>query len=125
MDEAFLIDRAAAAVDGVAVEVELHDVLGHDAARRLGHRHQKAIRSCRVTRADMTETVDHALLVEDAVGGDEIVDQRLQVGLLRQGLLRQGLLRRDRRDGRPEEQCDGQHRCRIHNNSLHAAFPIF
>jgi hypothetical protein len=30
--------------------------------------------------ADMAETIDHALAVENAIGGDEIVDRRAEIG---------------------------------------------
>ena len=92
MDEAFGVDRTIAPLDRLAVEVELHDVLGRHTAGRLGGRHEETIRSRGMPHADMAEAVDHALPVEDAVGGHEIVDQRLEIARLR----RRARVRRDR-----------------------------
>src|SRR5271166_2568404 len=77
------IERAPARVEGVAVEVEFHDVVRCDETRRHAARQQKACCVLLVPRADMPKAVDHALVGEDAVGGDEIVDLVLIRSLLR------------------------------------------
>src|SRR5262249_24361468 len=56
------------------VEVELHDVGLAHAARRQRRRHQEAILAFGMADADVAEAVDHTLAVENAIGGDEIVD---------------------------------------------------
>ena len=75
VDEAFDVKRAATRVERVAVEVELHDVVGRDQSRSHAARQEEARRVGLLPRADMPETVDHALLGENAVGGDEILDE--------------------------------------------------
>src|SRR5262245_10547851 len=78
MDEALGIDRAVAMIDRPRVEIEFHDVvLGH-ASRRQRGRHQIALRIAGMARADVPEPVDHALAIEDAVGGDEIDDHGVE-----------------------------------------------
>ena len=89
MDEALEIARPAARVDGGAVEVVLHDVgrrhqLGSDRAR-----HQVAVGGFLVTHAHMAVPVDHALVGQDAVGGDQVLDQ-LRVNRARRGGRRLG-----------------------------------
>src|SRR5207244_3334107 len=63
-----------------------------------GARHQNVIGPARMPHADMAKTVHHALRVEDAVGGDEIVDQRREIagGLRRR---RRGACDQKRRNG--------------------------
>ncbi len=76
VDEALEIGRAALRIDRVAVEVEFHDVGRRNQPRRHAARQQKALRVLVVAGADMAEPVDHALVEENAVGGDDILDQR-------------------------------------------------
>src|SRR5262249_12937098 len=78
VDETLLIDRTAATIDGTAVEIEFHDVVGGDAPRRLRLGNQKMIRPRRMPHADVAVTVDDALVIEDAVGRDEVLDQALR-----------------------------------------------
>ena len=74
VDEAFQKQRPAVRIDGVAVEIEFHDVGGGDQRRRQRPRHQKAIWVGRMTRADMAEGVDHAEVGENAAAGHDILD---------------------------------------------------
>jgi hypothetical protein len=76
MDKAFEIGRAAPRVDRLAREVEFHQIGRRDKPGRHAARQQKALGVLVVTPADMTKAVNDTLVVEDAVGGDEIVDQR-------------------------------------------------
>ena len=85
MDEAFEVNGTPLRVDGIAVAVEFHDVGGGDEARRHAARQQKVLRVLIVTHTDMAKTVDHALVVEDTIGRDEIVDQS-RIGRRRPGL---------------------------------------
>ena len=80
MNEALEVDGAALRVDGFAVETEFEDVvLGHQ-PRCHAARHQKAAGILVVANADMAEAIDHALVVENVVGGDDILWPRRAVG---------------------------------------------
>jgi len=89
MDVAFEIEGTPLRVDGIAVAVEFHDVIGGDEAGRHAARQQEVLRVLVVAHADMAEAVDHALVIEDSIGRDEIVDQggiggrRLRLGTYR------------------------------------------
>src|SRR5262249_58012521 len=74
------VGRAALGIDRRAIERELHDVVFLDAVRRPRARQQIALRIIGVAHADMAEAVHHALAGEDAVGGDELFDQVVQLG---------------------------------------------
>src|SRR5258708_16284630 len=52
VDETLLIDRAAATIDGIAVEIEFHDVVGGDAPGRLRLGNQEMIRPRRMPHPD-------------------------------------------------------------------------
>ena len=80
MDEALEIGRAAARIDRLALERELHDVVLLDAVRRARARQQEALRIVGMARADMAEGVDHAFAGEDAVGGDDFFEQGVELG---------------------------------------------
>src|SRR5262249_44815612 len=80
VDETLRVDRSVAAVDRLRLEVELHDVRLADTARRERGRHQEAVLALGMADADMAEAVDHTLAVENAIGGDEIVDRRTEIG---------------------------------------------
>src|SRR5437763_15249231 len=73
VDEAFEKQRSAASIDGIAVEVELHDVISHDQCWRKRPRHQKMIRVGRMPRADVTKAVEHAELGEDTAANTDII----------------------------------------------------
>ncbi len=75
VDEALKVTSAAARIDSVAVEVELHDIGSGDQRRRHAVRQQEATQILVVPGADMAEAVEHALIREDAIGGDKILDQ--------------------------------------------------
>jgi len=76
VDEAFEKHGSAAGIDRIAVEVELHDVVGRDQRRRERPRHQKMIGVGGMPRADMTKAVEHAELGEDAAADHDILAQR-------------------------------------------------
>src|SRR6266436_8385871 len=75
VDEALDIERTTAWLESIAVEIELQDIAGRDQARSHAAGEQKAPRVRLVPHADMSEAIDHALVREDAVGGDEIVNE--------------------------------------------------
>ena len=74
MDVAFEVDRAAASVERIAVEAELHDVFGTNQRRRDTAREQESIARRRMADAHMSESIDHALVEQDMVRGHEVVD---------------------------------------------------
>ena len=74
MDEAFRIYGRAARLDGLGVGVELENVLARNAARGERTRHEEMPRHARMADAHMAEAVEHALVIENVVGDDEIVD---------------------------------------------------
>ena len=106
VDEALHIERSSPRLDRVAVEIELQDVVGRDQARSHAARQQKAPRVGLVPHADMAEAIDHALVGENAVGGDEIVDE---IGM-RRHLCSRGCCfgRFQRRCGAGEQKCAQQ-----------------
>ena len=57
---------AAARIDGVAVEVEFHDVVGRDHLRRQRARHQEALGMAGMAHGDVAGGVEHALVRQDA-----------------------------------------------------------
>ena len=75
VDKAFEIEGATLGVDRIAVAVEFHDVGRGRQARRHAPRQQEMLGILVMARTDVAEPVDHTLVVEDAIGGDEIVDQ--------------------------------------------------
>ena len=79
VDEALAGELAAAAVGRVRVEVEHHDVALLHRARRAVARDQEAIGTLVVARADVAVTVEHALVREDVVRKDEVIDE-LRIG---------------------------------------------
>src|SRR5712691_6912601 len=68
-------------IDRLALAVELHNVGRLDEARRHAARQEEMLGLLVVAHADMAKPIDNALVVEDAVGRDEILDQR-RVGWL-------------------------------------------
>src|SRR6516225_3014540 len=75
VDKALEVRRAAARIDGLAFERELHDVGGLDALRRARPRQQEAVRIVRMTGADVPERIDDAFVGENAVGGDDLFEE--------------------------------------------------
>src|SRR5438105_13705586 len=76
VNKSLKIDGPARRVDCIAVAVEFHDVGGGNQARRHAARQEEMLGVFVVTHADMAETVDDALIIKDAIGGDEVLDQR-------------------------------------------------
>src|SRR5215831_21221414 len=68
------VHELALLIDRVGIEVVFHDVLGRDDRRGFGARQKIAIRSTAVAHAYMAVAIEDALVGENAVGGDEIVD---------------------------------------------------
>src|SRR5262245_54956388 len=95
MDETLGVDRAAALVDRLALEVELHDVGLADTARRERGRHQETVLALGMAGADVAEPVDHALAVENAIGGYKVVDRGAEI---RRRLRRHAAAKRRQRD---------------------------
>ena len=75
VNETFEGQPAAALIDRVGVEVELHDVLGGHERRRQRARHQVAVWIRRMPDAHMPGFIEHALLGQDAIGRDEVFDE--------------------------------------------------
>ena len=75
VDETLEIGCTAPRVDGVAVEIEFHDIAGGDQRRRHASRQQEAAWVLVVPGTDMAEAVEHTLCGEDTIGGNEIADQ--------------------------------------------------
>jgi hypothetical protein len=69
-------------IDRLAVAIELHDVGHLDEAGHHAVRQEEMVGVLVVARADMAEAVDNAQVVEDAVGGGEILDQHRIGGLV-------------------------------------------
>ncbi len=82
VDEALEEHGTALRVERRAVEIEFHDVARLDQARGHAAREPEAARIVGVAQADMTEPVEHALAEEDAIGRDEIGNERLVHGHL-------------------------------------------
>jgi len=76
VDESLGIDRAAGAVEPVAVEIELDDVVLGDKAGAPRARQEITSGILWMANADVAEGVDHALVAEDAVRHHEIADRR-------------------------------------------------
>jgi hypothetical protein len=76
VDEALEIDGTAIVAEGSGVEIEGHDIrFRHQPGRHVAGQ-QEGVFALVVAHADMAEAVDDALVEQDAVGGDEILDQR-------------------------------------------------
>src|SRR5271166_3386713 len=91
MDEALGMERATPQIDCAAVEIELHNVTGgHIGRGDLSRtRHEKPIRVFRMTEADMTVGVEHALIDKNPVGQGKLGKPRLiNVGEQKSGWLR-------------------------------------
>ena len=63
---------ASVGVAGLAVEIELHDVVGRHQGRRTRSRHQEPIGVARMTHRDVASRIEHALVREDPTRGREI-----------------------------------------------------
>src|SRR5262249_19675888 len=72
VDEALLVGVAAAAVDGLAVGVELEQIVGVDQLRRPRPGHDEAPRILGMANADVAIGVEDALTGEQAIGNHDI-----------------------------------------------------
>ncbi len=77
MEEALAIGHAATRIDRRAVEIERHDVVGGHLLGRYRFGQQVLRGILRMTGADVPEAVDHALVGQDVIGIDQIVDRCL------------------------------------------------
>ena len=75
VDEALQIETASLPVHGHAVEIVLEDVVGGDQLRSQRTCHEVAIGIPVVPDADVAPRVNHAVIGQDAIGGDEVVDE--------------------------------------------------
>jgi hypothetical protein len=64
---------AAARIDGIAVDIEFHDVVGGDHLRRKRARHQEALGMARMPHRDVARRVEHALIGQDAARRREVL----------------------------------------------------
>jgi hypothetical protein len=60
-------------IDGVAVDIEFHDVVGGDHLRRERARHQKPLGMARMPHRNMAGRIEHALIGEDAARRGEVL----------------------------------------------------
>jgi hypothetical protein len=68
LDEAI----AAARLARLAVEIELHDVVGGDELRRQRARHQEPLSMAWMTHGNMARGVEYALIGQDAARGGKV-----------------------------------------------------
>src|ERR1700732_3052649 len=73
VNEAFEVNAAAGSINGRAVSVVLENIFCGHQARRHAARHQEMLRVFLVAHTNVAEAVDDALIVEDAIGVDEIL----------------------------------------------------
>ena len=78
VDEPLEIELMAVIAHGIAVEIELDNIVGTDQFRRERARDQKAVRVVGMTDADMAVGVDDIFARQNAIGDDEILDQSLE-----------------------------------------------
>ena len=76
VNEPLEVYASAVGVEGSAIEVERDDVVAPHQCRRHVARQQEVHGRLVMAHADVTETIDDTLVVQDAVGDDELVDQR-------------------------------------------------
>ena len=65
-------------VDRIAVAIEFQDVVALNQRGCQGTRHQEVIAVLGVPNADMSEPIHHALVRQDVIGGDEILDDGVE-----------------------------------------------
>src|SRR5215203_958734 len=83
MDESLAIDRTAARVNGIAVEVEGDEVAYCRIAGRDRLYLQVLVRIARIANADVTEGVEHPVMGEDVIGRDKIYgNSRIEIGVV-------------------------------------------
>ena len=96
MDEPLRIERAAFRVYGIPIEIEFDEIGCRDQFRRERSRHDEPVRGAIVASAHVAEAIEHALLSQDPICGDQVFDQ-----------CRIGRTRRCRRLRRQRQQYDG------------------
>src|SRR5437868_5555491 len=62
-------------VDEIAIQIERLDVVAADERRRHVSRKQEAIRLMRMTNADVAERIEHALVEQNVIRVDQVLDQ--------------------------------------------------
>ena len=75
VDEALDVHEPPGLIDRIGIEVVLHDVGGGDDRRRLRARQEIAVRRMGMADRHMAVAVEHALVGEDAVRRDEVLDR--------------------------------------------------
>src|SRR5262245_52880753 len=80
MDEALEIRRSAAPIDRHAIERKLHDVIRLDAVGRTRARQKITLRIVGMAHADVAERIHHTLARQNAICGDKLLDQIVQLG---------------------------------------------
>ena len=88
MQEALRAQRPVVVARRRAVEREFEDVAGLDERGRTIARQQEAVGIAGMAHADVSVFVEHAMMRQDPVGDDQIVDRALQVLLIRRGYSR-------------------------------------
>src|SRR5690242_4735104 len=76
VDEALQIHATSARIEGLAREIEGDDIFAPDETGRHVAREQEMSGGTVVTRADVPESIDDALPIENSIGHDELVDER-------------------------------------------------
>ncbi len=79
MDEPFEIERVAASVERIPLEVELHDIGGPHQRRRDTASQQEPVAVRRMADADVPEPVDHVLVEQDMICRHKLVDHARSV----------------------------------------------
>ncbi len=75
MDEAFEIGGGRIVGNRPAVQMNRHQIVGGDKGGRHAARNDEARRIARLAGADMAETIDHAEVIENPIGIDQIFNQ--------------------------------------------------
>src|SRR5260370_20464649 len=75
VNETLEVNGAPSRIDRRALQVEFENILSCDQTRRHAARQQKLCRVLLVANADVAETVEHALVVEDPISVDQILDK--------------------------------------------------
>src|SRR4051794_30963445 len=75
------VERPRLGPDRAAIEGELHDVAGVDDAGTARAREQVAVRMGGMAYADMAEGIENALVRQNAIGDDQILDDAFETHL--------------------------------------------
>jgi hypothetical protein len=68
---------AAFFMDGISLDIQLHDVVCGDEFRRERAGHEKGVRVVRIANADVAIGIDDALVREYPIRNDQVIDQSL------------------------------------------------